>query len=173
MSGKPSASRMNFQIFRSTDALGGCGKTGDGAFNLVEKDFEGFTWFALKVLTPNREYLVDPSSAGRFNPEIDHIFPKGPWLGRGEEYRVIDSIWNMQPVKGEVNNFKRTQNPKDFFFGESTGKYKCEYDFLPAAPKGDPIWDDPLNFISYRKEEMKKFLSKTYHIELHAEPGLT
>jgi hypothetical protein len=73
----------------------------------------------------------------------------------------------MQPVRAEVNNHKRTKSPRDFFFGDSTRKYQDQYDFMPSYddPQSD-LWDDPLKFISWRKERMIAFLQKKYQLVL-------
>lgn len=147
---------------------------------VFEDSFVGYVWFALKILTPERIYQFEPDMKGRFNPEIDHIFPK-KLPNRTPEYdEAVDIVWNMQPTKGEVNGFKTNLHPKTFFLDQainSSGekingsKYIIEYDFL--FPKGndnridfcDPIWDAPIAFIEKRRKLMIDFLKKQYGIE--------
>lgn len=53
----------------------------------------------------------------RFNPELDHIFPVH-LIGTDEEYRkIVDVVWNMQPVKGDINIDKSNYHPYDYFMG--------------------------------------------------------
>lgn len=145
-----------------------------------EDIFTGYTWFALKILTPERAYQFDPDMKGRFNPEIDHIFPT-KLKGRDEGYEeAVNIIWNMQPVKGEINGFKRNIHPKLFFTDKTTdrknnkifgSKYIGEYDFLlPHKNKSidftDKIWDAPFKFIEARRKEMLVFFTNRYRIQL-------
>jgi hypothetical protein len=43
--------------------------------DINEEGLRNYLWFSLKILTPNRVYQFEPDIRGRFNPEIDHIFP--------------------------------------------------------------------------------------------------
>lgn len=132
---------------------------------LHEVNFVDYEWFSLKILTPNRIYQFDPDIRGRFNPEIDHIFPKHLKQQTEDYYSNVDIIWNMQPVKGEINNYKRKKHPKDFFINEGA-KYLNEYDFLPSLKLNDKIWSEPLNFIRERKKIMIKYLKDVYGLDL-------
>ncbi|NLD45577.1 MAG: DUF262 domain-containing protein [Clostridiaceae bacterium] len=148
--------------------------------DLYEDAFVGYIWFGLKILMPGRVYLFEPDMQGRFNPEIDHIFPK-KLNGRTAEYEsAVDFIWNMQPTKGEINGFKTNHHPKDFFCdkvktknGETINgsKYINEYDFLfPQNENGKidfncSIWDKPLEFIQTRRKMMVEYLKTNYGIE--------
>jgi len=147
-----------------------------------EETFICFTWFALKILTPQRVYQFEPDIRGRFNPEIDHIFPKKLKNGgKIDEYeKSIDIIWNMQPTKGDINAYKTNYHPKDFFTNklESNGKnivgskYVKDYDFLlptnsdKSIDFNDSIWDKPLEFVDERRKLMIEFLNKQYGIML-------
>lgn len=149
--------------------------------DLLESTFVDYRWFALKVLTPARAYLFTPDYRGRFNPEIDHIFPQ-KLQGRDKTYEdAVDIIWNMQPMKGQINLFKSNIHPKLFFTNQATNKkgdqvvgskYLSEYEFLfPVTQSGeidfgDPIWDDPISFISKRREKMIDFLKTRYDLVL-------
>ncbi len=141
-----------------------------------------YNWFSLKILTPNRVYQFAPDIRGRFNPEIDHIFPV-KLKGSDSDYRKkVDIIWNMQPTKGEINGFKTNYHPKSFFTdqvknskGESIvgSKYISDYDFLfPEGENGkinfsDFVWDSEESFIAGRKELMLKYLSGYYGISVN------
>lgn len=156
---------------------------------LNEETFIGYTWFALKLLTPERVYQFEPDMGGRFNPEIDHIFPMR-LLNRTPEYdQSVNIIWNMQPTKGEINGFKTNYHPKDFFtdkcFNKDSkkiigSKYVSDYDFL--FPKRDGkidftkgIWDKPVLFIKIRRAKMISFLKERYDISFvnYEESGLS
>jgi hypothetical protein len=149
--------------------------------NIYEETFVDYTWFALKILTPNRIYQFDPDIRGRFNPEIDHIFPR-KLKDRPEGYeKEVDIIWNMQPTKGDINGYKLNHHPKLFFTDCATNadgetikgsKFVNDYDFLfPKDSIGkidfnDPIWGNPYDFINKRKQMMIDFLRKKYSIIL-------
>jgi len=144
-----------------------------------EDTFTGYTWFALKILTPDKIYQFDPDIKGRFNPEIDHIFPKNLKDQTDKYSEEVDIIWNMQPIKGEINSLKSNIHPKLFFTDKSKNrngeriigsKYKTDYDFLFPTDSNnlidfsDDIWDRPIDFIYARREKMIQFLKNKYDI---------
>jgi hypothetical protein len=132
---------------------------------LYEARFKEYTWFSLKVLTPDRLYIFDPDDSGRFLPEIDHIFPV-KLSGRDASYsELVDVIWNMQPVKGEVNNYKRRKSPQEFFKNEGK-KYLEEYDHLPSQNPDEAVWSNPYEFIARRREIMIAYLKTQYDLLL-------
>lgn len=133
---------------------------------LYINNFIGYQWFSLKILTPNRVYNFEPDDQGRFNPEIDHIYPRKLIDQSEEYYDKVDIIWNMQPVKGEINNFKRRRHPKEFFSSQEGSKYLIDYDFIPTTNLSDSVWDNPLNFIEMRKNSMITFFKQQYNLEL-------
>lgn len=149
--------------------------------NIYEQTFIGYVWFALKILTPNRIYQFEPDIQGRFNPEIDHVFPK-KLKDRGSDYeKEVDIIWNLQPTKGEVNAYKTNIHPQEFFTDSAKNKkgeriigskYVSDYDFLIPYKEDkkidfkDKIWKNPKVYISKRRLEMINFLKITYDIEL-------
>jgi uncharacterized protein with ParB-like and HNH nuclease domain len=149
--------------------------------DIYEESFVDYTWFALKVLTPNRIYQFEPDMQGRFNPEIDHIFPR-KLKDRTTEYEnAVDIIWNMQPTKGDINGYKTNHHPKLFFTDQAINasreiiqgsKYVHDYDFFfPKESNNsidftDKIWITPLEFIKYRRQLMIDFLKHTYGISL-------
>lgn len=146
---------------------------------VFEQTFTGYVWFTLKILTPHRTYQFEPDMTGRFNPEIDHIFPK-KLKDRTPEYESrVDIVWNMQPTKGEINGYKTNIHPRDFFTdtvknnkGESIigSKYVSDYDFLfPINQEkhidfSDEIWNNPIGFIEKRRVEMIEYLKNKYDI---------
>ena len=81
----------------------GKSRTGD----LNEKQFMALPWFAAKILTADRPYIFHDN-----RPQVDHIFPLG--LANAEpNYRdVVDVLWNLQPIRNEINNFKRAKHPQ-------------------------------------------------------------
>ena len=136
---------------------------------VFENVFSDYIWFSLKISMPHRVYLFEPDSRGRFNPEIDHIFPEKLQDQPEEYYESVDIIWNMQPVKGEVNNYKRRRNPKEFFSADDGKKYFSEYDFVEPTSHLD--WDDWQIFIRNRKAKIIEFMDNTYKIEVIKEAG--
>jgi hypothetical protein len=144
--------------------------------SLVEELFLSNRWFALKILLPNRVYVFQSDMQGRFNPEIDHIFPK-KLPNQNENFaKEVDVLWNMQPIKGDVNNLKLNINPQDFFKGEHLtvdgavvdgSKYLSDYDFLP--PIDDAVWRRPDLFIQRRKREMLEFIEKKYGLTFRSD----
>lgn len=150
---------------------------------VFEQTFTGYVWFTLKILTPHRTYQFEPDMQGRFNPEIDHIFPK-KLKDRTPEYESrVDIVWNMQPTKGEINGYKTNIHPRDFFTdtvknnkGESIigSKYVSDYDFLfPINQEkhidfSDEIWNNPIGFIEKRRVEMIEYLKNKYDIVFKA-----
>ncbi|OGV19318.1 MAG: hypothetical protein A2475_02560 [Ignavibacteria bacterium RIFOXYC2_FULL_35_21] len=149
-----------------------------------EQSFVGYVWFTLKILTPERMYQFEPDMQGRFNPEIDHIFPN-KLVGKTPEYdKAVNIIWNMQPTKGEINGYKTNIHPKEFFTDKAVNKkgdriigskYISEYDFLfPTDKNGqidflNEIWEKPIDFINTRKMKMTEFLKNKYDIEFKKE----
>ena len=136
-----------------------------------EQTFVDYVWFALKILTPTNIYQFDPNMQGRFNPEIDHIFPKKLKDSTSEYEQSVDIIWNMQPTKGDINGFKTNFHPKDFFSDTATdkkgnkiigSKYLDEYSFVPDINSGS--WLNPVEFIEGRRTKMINFLNKKYKI---------
>ncbi len=126
-------------------------------------------WFVLKVSLPSREYSFIGDPEERFDPEIDHIFPTTPQSTisvLNKYYQWVVTVWNMQPVKGEINNFKRNNPPKQFFF--KYPHYLKDYDFLPTTNLNDKLWLDnnAPEFISARKEKMVNFIQNEYAIHL-------
>ncbi len=133
---------------------------------LYEVNFTDYKWFSLKIMSPNRLFQFDPDVRGRFNPEIDHIFPQRMIKKNKSLEKQIDSIWNMQPIKWEVNNLKLGKFPKEFFSSREGKKYLDHYDFLPTLDLNDKIWDDPKEFIKIRREIMVNYFKEKYQLEL-------
>jgi hypothetical protein len=132
-------------------------------------DEEYLRWFILKILIPDKEYqyVTDPDE--RFNPEIDHIFPLKP---ENEEdypnkyYKWVNTIWNLMPVKGDINGLKLNNLPQDFF--TKYPKYLRDYAFLPNNNPKTKIWTyaQAKEFIQRRKNNMLKFARKEYGIKI-------
>lgn len=142
--------------------------------SISSERFASYLWFSLKILTPDRTYNFDPDIQGRFNPEIDHIFPR-KLVNMNDEYKKeVDIIWNMQPVGGDINGYKLNHNPKNFFLDsihDSKGqkvvgsKYISDYDFIPDLIS--TVWDDYQAFIEMRKKAMIEYMFKKYLIDVH------
>lgn len=149
--------------------------------DVSEEGLRNYHWFVLKILTPNRIYQFEPDIRGRFNPEIDHIFPV-KLKGKSDDYsKRVDILWNMQPTKGDINGYKSNYHPKLFFTDQlknSKGqdivgsKYRSEYDFLfPFDDRGEidftsDVWESEEKFIEHRKMLMIKFIEKRYGITI-------
>lgn len=126
-------------------------------------------WFVLKIITPNKPFtfLSDPDE--RFNPEIDHIFPMTPnfHIPNPKRYnKWVDTIWNLQPVKGEVNGIKLASSPRDFFSDHT--EYLKGYDFLPTKDLGDDLWlpENADKFIKARKMKIIAWIRHSYHVDI-------
>lgn len=147
---------------------------------IFEETFIGYTWFSLKILTPERIYQFEPDIKGRFNPEIDQLFPKKLKDRTSEYEKIVDIVWNMQPTKGEINGYKTNIHPKIFFTDKATNgkgeqiigsKYISDYDFLLPLKENnqvdfsDEIWDNSVEFINKRRNKMIEFLKMKYSIE--------
>lgn len=139
--------------------------------DLESDDFNiaSLRWFTLKILTPQREYQYAGDPNERFNPEIDHIFPRTPESEREypqKYYKWSETIWNLQPVKGEINGCKRNRPPSMFF--PKYPEYLKDYDFLPTKNLRNRLWLDKYakEFIQRRKEKMLTFARKEYGLKI-------
>jgi len=142
--------------------------------NLQSSSLENYKWFSLKILTPLRVFMTSAENPGRYNPELDHIFPQ-KLKGRPDDY-AVDIVWNMQPVTGVINGSKLNAHPKVYFTAsdEKTNEFVNNkifeelYDFVPTIDyttkpaTASPLWDSHIDFITWRKEKMLKFFSEQY-----------
>ena len=131
--------------------------------NLRSETLECNVWFTLKILLPNRLYIKQENVAGRYKPELDHIFPMR-LESRPSDYEV-DILWNLQPVAGKTNLLKSNTHPLKFFTNEDTKIHKSEYDFLPDDMSSEE-WKSHIKFISERKKRMIEFMQSTYGLEV-------
>lgn len=146
-------------------------KRGNREIDIKEAVYKNNLWFSLKITFPHRDFEFDYSMANRFNPELDHIFPRN-LAGMDEDYKqYVDVIWNMQPIKGAVNLDKSNNHPKLFFTDANvngkllTGKkYYNDYDCIPDMNSAD--WDDYKLFIENRRTKMLKEIKNHYGITL-------
>lgn len=138
---------------------------------IKETVFRNNLWFSLKITFPHRDFEFDYSMTNRFNPELDHIFPRN-LAGTDDDYKqYVDIIWNMQPIKGTVNLDKSNNHPKLFFTDAvvcgkqlSGKKYYSDYDCIPEMTSVD--WDDYKLFIENRRTKMIDEIRKLYGITL-------
>jgi len=125
-------------------------------------------WFSLKILTPKRQYHFVGDADARFNPEKDHIFPLHPDTEEPfdhEKYNeLIDILWNLQPIKGDINEMKDDGLPQVFF--EKNPEYLELYDHLPSPNIRDEIWlfKNVDKFVNVRKKKMLSFIEKEYGV---------
>lgn len=146
-------------------------KRGNREIDIKEAVYKNNLWFSLKITFPHRDFEFDYSMANRFNPELDHIFPRN-LAGMDEDYKqYVDVIWNMQPIRGVVNLDKSNNHPKLFFTDANvngkllTGKkYYNDYDCIPDMNSAD--WDDYKLFIENRRTKMLKEIKNHYGITL-------
>jgi uncharacterized protein with ParB-like and HNH nuclease domain len=151
---------------------------GNREIAIKETVFRNNLWFSLKITFPHRDFEFDYSMANRFNPELDHIFPRN-LAGMNDEYKDdVDIIWNMQPIKGAINLDKSNHHPKLFFTDTTdngkqlTGKkYYGDYDCIPEMTSTD--WDDYKVFIKNRRTKMIEQIKKLYDITLVPETTST
>jgi len=139
--------------------------------DVVLSDFldEYLRWFILKILIPDKEFHYLEDSEERFNPEVDHIFPKTPRDPKKYPQRYYgnaDKIWNLQPVKGDLNNLKSNTPPQEFF--KDSPIYLGDYDFLPNQNPNTEIWSDKhiKDFIDSRMRKMLRFAQREYGIKV-------
>jgi hypothetical protein len=131
--------------------------------DLHDHQFMAEPWLAAKVLMPSRSYIFHERK-----PQVDHIFPLN-LEGADETYqRVVDVVWNFQPVPAEVNNYKRARHPKEFFCSTEGRKYLDAYDFIPDM--SSPLWDDYARFIAVREKKMRDQLEMKYGVRLIPNP---
>lgn len=124
-------------------------------------------WFSLKILMPHRQFsFLDGAGTGRLKPEIDHIFPAALENQTADYYKTVNQIWNMQPVRGDINNFKRRKHPRDFFSAPDGKQYLAQYDFLPSVDVSAPVWSDLDQFIEKRKAQMINFFNNQYGFQV-------
>jgi len=114
--------------------------------------------FSSKILMPSRKYMFHEQK-----PHIDHIFPM-KLEGKDDEYRrLVNVLWNYQPMPAEVNNYKRNRHPKEFFNSGDGRKYWDSYDFIPR--QNSELWENPNIFVKYRKKLMLSKLEELYGLK--------
>ena len=125
---------------------------------LSTNTLEYYRKFSLKIILRHRLF-VNTSSEGRYNPELDHIYPVKL------EDRTVgydpDVLWNMQPIDGTTNLDKSNQNPNTYF--QKKPQVKDKYDFIDDI---DQPW---LDFIIKRKSAMIKQFEQDYNTKLDEE----
>lgn len=125
--------------------------------------FMSHAWFALKVLTPNRQYQFSSTK-----PQIDHIFPKN-LADKDQAYKeIVDVLWNFQPMPAGINNYKRAKHPLNFFRSVEGEKYLKDYDYIPSLDSD--LWKDEVEFIRARELMMTEELKSRYGLEFESEP---
>ena len=168
----------NPNVFPENDLFDYVKQRANRDIDIKEAVYRNNLWFSLKITFPNRDFEFDYSMPNRFNPELDHIFPKN-LKGTDDVYkRDVDVIWNMQPIKGVVNNEKSNHHPKLFFTDAidngkqlSGKKYYDDYDCIPQMSSAD--WDDYKIFLKNRREKMIEIISKRYDITLVPDTPIT
>jgi hypothetical protein len=92
--------------------------------------------------------------------ELSIVSPKSPLSSGYHEW--TPKVWNLQPVRGDINGSKLNRPPSEFF--SDYPAYLKEYDFMPSDAPGHAIWRDEnaQRFISQRKNLMLDFLRERY-----------
>lgn len=126
-------------------------------------------WFVLKIITPDKPFTFLQNPDERFNPEIDHIFPWTPEHTPPHPeryYQWVPSVWNLQPVKGDINGLKLNMQPKEFF--EKYSEYLKDYDFLPTIDLNDKRWsaEHADEFIQARRKKIILWVKDYYGIDV-------
>ena len=141
--------------------------SGRRRIDLISEDLNsGNRWFVLKILTPDKSFSFQKDPDGeRFSPEVDHIFPLSPMPPVTYPTSFIglnDSIWNLQPVKGTINNTKLAMQPKEFFI--KYPQYLKDYDFLPTINMNDKRWQPQFaeQFALERKDKIVTWMNSYY-----------
>lgn len=134
-----------------------------------ESNYSQYKWFALKVLMPDLSFIFADDMGGRFNPEIDHIFPKTPDNIRYQNKQYVadvDVIWNMQPIIGDMNIQKLNSAPQEFF--RTHPELLKDYRYLPTSDIDDGLWsmERYQDFIARRKALMISALQDRFGISL-------
>jgi uncharacterized protein with ParB-like and HNH nuclease domain len=132
-------------------------------------DYPYQRWFVLKIITPHKAFAFECEPDERFNPEIDHIFPTKPKDHESypkKYHKWVETVWNMQPVKGEINNLKRAMLPQEFF--TEYKKYLKEYDFLPSEDLTNEMWQakNAPEFIQERRKKIGNWLYRFYGLPI-------
>lgn len=127
-------------------------------------------WFVLKIITPEKPFIFQQKADERSNPEIDHVFPRSPEQTPPHPdryYQWVWTVWNMQPVKGDVNGAKLNSMPKDFF--EKYPSYMKDYDFLPSKDLKERIWltEYADEFIQERRRNIILWVKNYYDININ------
>jgi uncharacterized protein with ParB-like and HNH nuclease domain len=128
-------------------------------------DYSPQHWFVLKILTPDKAFSFTHKKGERLEPEIDHIFPRSPNLLQSTSKRYdkwVNTIWNMQLVKGEINGHKLNISPLVFF--KKYPMYLCDYDCLPTKDLDSQLWLDKSapEFIKSRRKKIIAYINSEY-----------
>lgn len=117
-------------------------------------------WFTLKVLIPNKAFSWYQSRGERYEPELDHIFPRK--LPNPPENYCPDVLWNLQPISGTINGDKGNLHPLTYFINHESELNK--YDYVLSI--NDILWNDPIKFILKRKSLMIQGFKNLYDINM-------
>ena len=119
----------------------------------------------LQLLYPNLDY-------GSVTFHIDHIYPKSKFnkktIGLPEEYIGKENcLWNLQLLKGVVNESKNDKDPEDWLkeYMSDPGKRK-EYLTSNYIPEGFILeWSSLKDFETQRKSKILEELMKVFNIQ--------
>ena len=75
---------------------------------------------------------------------------------------------SVKDAMERINAQKKNKHPKQFFTDPQTANCFGEYDFLP--PRNSTLWDDPGQFITWRKREMLQFMQTRYGLTVTPTP---
>ena len=97
----------------------------------------------------------------RFKQSIPSFYRFGGYVMPFISISVKDAI-------ERINAQKRNKHPKQFFADPQTANYFEDYDFLPD--RNSTLWDDPCQFIAWRKREMLQFMQTRYGLTVTPTP---
>ena len=75
---------------------------------------------------------------------------------------------SVKDAMERINAQKKNKHPKQFFSDPQTASYFSQYDFLPN--QGSTLWDNPGQFIDWRKEKMLQFMQTRYGLTVTPTP---
>ena len=75
---------------------------------------------------------------------------------------------SVKDAMEHINAQKRNKHPKQFFSDPQTASYFSQYDFLPD--QDSTLWDNPGQFIAWRKREMLQFMQTRYGLTVTPTP---
>jgi len=157
------------EIFPLEEMIDYVKERGNRDTEINENNFCDKKWFALKIIFKGTTYDWSNLAGKRYNPELDHIFPKKLKEMKDnpecpDYQQEVDVLWNLQPIKGDENIEKSNSAPKEYFQTHPEAFEK--YEMVPSLD--DDKWEvqNYRDFIAYRKKLMIQKVKDLYDIEI-------